>query len=260
MAKKCSCSVDIIMIRHGESEWNLKNLFCGWYDADLSENGIQEAKRAGEALKKMGFKFDIAYTSVLKRAQNTLLNILSVQGQTDLPIVKSWRLNERHYGALTGLDKIATVEEYGEEQVAIWRRSYDVPPPPMDENHKYYQAIIKNPALIENGPTPDEFPKTESLKLTIDRTLPFWNEVVIPKLKAKTRILIVAHGNSLRGIVKHLEKISDEDITTYNLPTGIPFKYSLDPNMKPTAPLEYLGDPEVVKAAIEKVANQTKKK
>ncbi|KAL3276398.1 hypothetical protein HHI36_011782 [Cryptolaemus montrouzieri] len=260
MARKCSCSVDIIMVRHGESEWNLKNLFCGWYDADLSESGVQEARTAGEALKKAGFKFDIAYTSVLKRAQNTLLNILDVQGQTDLPIVKTWRLNERHYGALTGLDKLATVEKYGEEQVAIWRRSFDVPPPPMEENHQYYDAITKNPSLLENGPSPDEFPKTESLKLTIERTLPFWNDIVIPKLRAKTRILIVAHGNSLRGIVKHLERISDQDITTYNLPTGIPFKYSLDPNMRPSAPLEYLGEPDVVQAAIDKVANQTKKK
>ncbi|KAK9872537.1 hypothetical protein WA026_018002 [Henosepilachna vigintioctopunctata] len=253
-------NVDIIMVRHGESEWNLKNLFCGWYDADLSEAGIKEAQDAGDHLKTSPYKFDIAYTSGLKRAQNTLATILERSGNTHLPIVKTWRLNERHYGALTGLNKVETVEKYGAEQVAIWRRSYDTPPPEMHEDHQYYDSIRNNPNLKEDGPTPQEFPKTESLKLTIERTLPFWNNVVVPKLKEKTRILIVAHGNSLRGIVKHLDNISDQDITTLNLPTGIPFLYTLDANLKPVVSMKFLGDPDIVAAAIEKVANQTKKK
>ncbi|XP_044746389.1 phosphoglycerate mutase 1-like [Coccinella septempunctata] len=255
-----SGTVDIIMVRHGESEWNLKNLFCGWYDAELSEAGVKEAQSAGDYLKNSPYKFDIAYTSMLKRAQNTLGNILERSGQTNVPIVKTWRLNERHYGALTGLNKVETVEKYGAEQVAIWRRSFDTPPPEMPEDHPYYDSIRNNPALKEDGPTSEEFPKTESLKLTIERTLPFWNSVIVPKLKEKTRILIVAHGNSLRGIVKHLDNISDEDITNLNLPTGIPFLYSLDTNLKPVVSMKFLGDPAVVAAAIEKVANQTKKK
>lgn len=264
MSKSCPCgpkSVTIVMCRHGESEWNKQNLFCGWFNAELSDKGMEEAKHAGIALREAGYKFDMAYTSVLKRANITLDLILKEIGQTDIPITKTWRLNERHYGALTGLNKTETAEKYGEEQVAIWRRSYDVPPPPMEPDHTYYDTITKDP-IYANGPPPGEFPKFESLKLTIARTLPFWNEEIVPQLRKGKKILIAAHGNSLRGIIKHLDEISDSDIMGLNLPTGIPFYYTLDRRMKPVpnGSLQFLGDPETVKAAMEAVAAQGKKK
>nr|XP_023015058.1 phosphoglycerate mutase 1 [Leptinotarsa decemlineata] len=249
----------IVMVRHGESEWNEKNLFCGWYDANLSEKGKQEAINAGKALKDAGTKFDLAYTSVLTRAQNTLQAILKEIDQTDLPTTKTWRLNERHYGGLTGLNKAETAAKYGEEQVAIWRRSFDTPPPPMEPDHPYYENIVKDPRYAE-GPAPDQFPKFESLKLTIERTLPFWNDTIVPQIKAGKQILIAAHGNSLRGIVKHLDNMSEEAIMKLNLPTGIPFVYTLDENLKPIKSLEFLGDPETVKKAMEAVAAQGKAK
>ncbi|KAG5873590.1 hypothetical protein JTB14_032891 [Gonioctena quinquepunctata] len=249
----------IVMVRHGESEWNEKNLFCGWYDANLSEKGKQEAENAGKALKDAGIKFDIAYTSVLTRAQNTLQAILKEIGQTDLPTIKTWRLNERHYGGLTGLNKAETAAKYGEEQVAIWRRSFDTPPPPMEPDHSYYDNIVKDLRYAE-GPAPDQFPKFESLKLTIERTLPFWNETIVPQIKAGKQILIAAHGNSLRGIVKHLDEMTEDAIMKLNLPTGIPFVYTLDESMKPIKSLEFLGDPETVRKAVEAVAAQGKAK
>ncbi|XP_019867499.1 phosphoglycerate mutase 1 [Aethina tumida] len=249
----------IVMVRHGESEWNEKNLFCGWFDANLSEKGKQEAVNAGIALKNAGYKFDIAYTSVLTRAQNTLKAILNEIGQQDLQTVKTWRLNERHYGGLTGLNKAETAAKYGDAQVAIWRRSFDVPPPAMEPDHAYYNTIVNDPRYAE-GPAPDQFPKYESLKLTIERTLPFWNETIVPQIKAGKSILIAAHGNSLRGIVKHLDQLTDDQIMQLNLPTGIPFVYTLDENLKPIKSLEFLGDPETVKKAMEAVANQGKAK
>lgn len=194
----------IVMVRHGESEWNQKNLFCGWFDANLSEKGQEEAKAAGKAVKEAGLKFDIAHTSVLTRAQVTLANILKESGQENVPVSKTWRLNERHYGGLTGLNKAETAAKYGEEQVKIWRRSFDIPPPPMEPGHPYYDNIVKD-ARYANGPKPEEFPMFESLKLTIERTLPYWNDVIIPQLKEGKQIIIAAHGNSLRGIVKHLD-------------------------------------------------------
>ncbi|KAF5274582.1 hypothetical protein FQA39_LY07194 [Lamprigera yunnana] len=251
----------IVMVRHGESEWNQKNLFCGWFDANLSDKGKEEALSAGKALKDASYKFDLAYTSVLTRAQNTLHSILEQIGQTDIPITKTWRLNERHYGGLTGLNKAETAAKYGEEQVAIWRRSFDIPPPPMTSDHPYYDQIVKDPRY-GNGPTETEFPHFESLKLTIARTLPFWNEVIVPQIKDGKSILIAAHGNSLRGIVKHLDNMSDEQIMGLNLPTGIPFVYSLDDDLKPVpnGSLQFLGDPETVKKAMEAVAAQGKAK
>ncbi|XP_063928831.1 phosphoglycerate mutase 2-like [Zophobas morio] len=254
-------SYKIVMVRHGESEWNEKNLFCGWFDANLSEKGKQEAVSAGKALKNAGYKFDIAYTSVLTRAQNTLQAILTEIQQTDLPIEKTWRLNERHYGGLTGLNKAETAAKYGDEQVAIWRRSFDVPPPPMEADHPYHDIIVKDPRY-KDGPSADQFPKFESLKLTIERTLPFWNDTIVPQIKAGKQILIAAHGNSLRGIVKHLDELTDDQIMKLNLPTGIPFVYTLDANLKPTADgsLQFLGDPETVKKAMEAVAAQGKAK
>ncbi|EEZ98809.1 Phosphoglycerate mutase 2-like Protein [Tribolium castaneum] len=251
----------IVMVRHGESEWNQKNLFCGWYDAKLSEKGKQEAANAGKTLKDAGYKFDQAYTSVLSRAQDTLQIILKTLNQCDIPIQTTWRLNERHYGALTGLNKTETAAKYGEQQVAIWRRSFDVPPPPMENDHPHYKDIVCDPRY-KNGPPPEQFPKFESLKLTIERTLPFWNETIVPQIKAGKRILIAAHGNSLRGIVKHLDQLNDEQIMGLNLPTGIPFVYMLQENMKPAqgGSLQFLGDPETVKKAMEAVANQGKAK
>lgn len=247
------------MVRHGESEWNQLNLFCGWYNANLSEKGIQEAKDAGKAVKDAGLKFDIAHTSVLKRANITLESILKESGQSDIPVSKTWRLNERHYGGLTGMDKSETAKKYGEEQVQIWRRSFDTPPPPMEADHKYYKDIVED-AIYKDGPPAAEFPKFESLKLTIARTLPYWNDVIIPQLKEGKKIIIAAHGNSLRGIVKHLDQMSDEAIMGLNLPTGIPFVYELDENFKPVVSMQFLGDPETVKKAMEAVAAQGKSK
>jgi len=249
----------IVMVRHGESEWNQKNLFCGWYDATLSEKGQQEAVAAGKAIKDAGLKFDVAHTSVLTRAQVTLNSILEGSNQTGIPINKTWRLNERHYGGLTGMNKAETAAKYGEEQVLIWRRSFDIPPPPMEKDHAYYDNIVKD-ARYADGPKPEEFPMFESLKLTIARTLPYWNECIIPQLKEGKKIIIAAHGNSLRGIVKHLDNLSDEQIMALNLPTGIPFVYELDANFKPVVSMKFLGDEETVRKAIEAVAAQGKAK
>ncbi|XP_044741236.1 phosphoglycerate mutase 1 [Chrysoperla carnea] len=249
----------VVMVRHGESEWNEKNLFCGWYDANLSKKGEEEAVSAGKALKEAGFKFDEAHTSVLKRAQNTLAAILTEIGQNDIPINKTWRLNERHYGGLTGLNKAETAAKYGEAQVQIWRRSFDVPPPPMEPDHQYYKEIVEDPRYASE-PKKEEFPMFESLKLTIQRTLPYWDNVIVPKIKDGKTILIAAHGNSLRGIVKHLDKLSDEQIMLLNLPTGIPFVYELDENLQPVVSMKFLGDEETVKKAIESVAAQGKAK
>ncbi|XP_032675338.1 phosphoglycerate mutase 1 [Odontomachus brunneus] len=249
----------IVMVRHGESEWNKLNLFCGWYDANLSDKGKNEAVSAGKALKDAGYTFDVAHTSVLTRAQETLKSILKEIGQDSLPVQKTWRLNERHYGGLTGMNKAETAAKYGEEQVQIWRRSFDVPPPPMEADHKYYETIVKD-SRYADGPKPEEFPKFESLKLTIERTLPYWNETIIPQLKEGKKIIIAAHGNSLRGIVKHLDEMSNDQIMGLNLPTGIPFVYELDENFKPVVSMKFLGDEETVKAAMAAVAAQGKAK
>ncbi|XP_054747723.1 phosphoglycerate mutase 2-like [Anastrepha obliqua] len=249
----------IVMVRHGESEWNQKNQFCGWFDSALSDKGKAEAQAAGKAVKEAGLKFDIAHTSVLCRAIITLETILKESGQSDIPVCKSWRLNERHYGGLTGLNKAETAAKYGEEQVKIWRRSFDTPPPPMEPDHPYYDVIVKDPRYA-NGPSQEEFPKFESLKLTIQRTLPYWNDVIIPQLKEGKQIIIAAHGNSLRGIVKHLDNLSEDQIMALNLPTGIPFVYELDENFKPVVSMKFLGDEETVRKAIEAVAAQGKAK
>ena len=210
-------------------------------------------------MKKDGFTFDVAHTSVLQRAQKTLATVLEQTGQTDLLVKKTWRLNERHYGGLTGLNKAETAAKHGEDQVQIWRRSFDIPPPPMEPGHPYYDKIVKD-ERYKDEPKPEEFPMYESLKLTIERTLPYWNGTVVPQIKEGKKILIAAHGNSLRGIVKHLDNLSDAEIMTLNLPTGIPFVYELDENMKPIVSMQFLGDEETVKKAIESVANQGKAK
>ncbi|XP_057381871.1 phosphoglycerate mutase 1-like [Daphnia carinata] len=249
----------IVMVRHGESAWNKENRFCGWFDADLSEKGVQEAHAGGKALKDAGYQFDLAHTSVLKRAQITLQTVLGEIGQTDIPVFKTWRLNERHYGGLTGLNKAETAAKHGEAQVQIWRRSFDVPPPPLEESSEFYKIIMDDPRYA-NEPSKDEFPMFESLKLTIQRTLPYWNDVIVPQIKEGKRILIAAHGNSLRGIVKHLDNMSEDAIMGLNLPTGIPFVYELDEDLKPIKSMQFLGDEETVRQAMEAVANQGKAK
>merc|ERR1711970_1013183 len=248
----------IVMVRHGESEWNQLNKFCGWYDADLSAKGRDEAAAAGVALAKEGWKFDVAHTSVLTRANKTLAAIMSGISQTDLTVQKTWRLNERHYGGLTGLNKAETAEKHGEEQVKIWRRSFDIPPPPMDEQHNYSKIISGSRRYkdLKAG----ELPTCESLKDTIARALPYWNDVIAPQIKAGKNVIIAAHGNSLRGIVKHLEGMSDAAIMELNLPTGIPIVYELDADLKPIKPMAFLGDEETVKKAMEAVAAQGKAK
>nr|XP_022901060.1 phosphoglycerate mutase 1-like [Onthophagus taurus] len=250
----------IVMIRHGESEWNKKNLFTGWYDTHLSEKGHKEAQRGGEALKKAGYCFDVAFTSVLTRANMTLNYVLKAVNQTDMPIIKTWRLNERHYGALTGLNKAETAAKYGEDKVTIWRRSYDIPPPPMEKSHQHYKDIVFD-SRYANDPPRDQFPMFESLKMTLERTLPFWEEHIVPEIQTGYRVIIAAHGNSLRGLVKIIERLTDDQILKVNLPTGIPFYYLLGEDMKalPGTTMQFLGDPETVRKAMEAVAKQGKK-
>lgn len=245
----------LVLIRHGESLWNRENRFTGWRDIDLSPQGIEEAKAAGKALREQGFEFDLAYTSVLKRAIRTLWLIQEEMDLMWIPVIRTWRLNERHYGALTGLNKIETVEKYGEQQVHIWRRSYDIPPPaytPDNQDnpsyHRRYQEIAKN-----------DLPMTECLKDTVARFIPYWNDEIAPVIRSGKRVMITAHGNSLRALVKHLDNISDTDIPELNIPTGIPLVYELDDNLKPIRHY-YLGDEEKVKAAMEAVKNQGKAK
>jgi len=253
-------TVRIVMVRHGESEWNALNQFCGWFDAALSEAGKKEAAAGGKALKDLGTKFDSAHTSMLQRANTTLDIILKECELTDKTTVnKTWRLNERHYGGLTGLNKGETVEKFGEKQVLIWRRSFDTPPPAMEETHEYYKTIQEDPRYSDVSK--DELPTCESLELTIKRTLPYWNEKIVPELLAGKNLIIAAHGNSLRGIVKHLDNLSDEQIMGIDLPTGIPFFYELSlPDLKPVVSMQFIGDEETVANAIAKVKKQGQKK
>ena len=244
----------LILLRHGESEWNAKNLFTGWVDVRLSETGEAEAKRGGVLLKERGLLPDVVHTSLLRRAIHTSQLALDVADRHWIPVRRSWRLNERHYGALQGKDKKETLAAYGEEQFQLWRRSFDVPPPPIDDNDQYSQA--GDPRYADLGAA---MPKTECLKDVIVRMLPYWEEAIVPDLKAGKVVLVTAHGNSLRALVKHLDGISDADIAGLNIPTGIPLLYELDGNLKPVkAGGEYL-DADAAKAAIEAVANQGKK-
>ncbi len=245
----------IVLLRHGESIWNQENRFTGWTDVDLSAKGLIEAKKAGEVLKKEGFIFDLAYTSVLKRAIRTLWIALEGMDLMWIPIYNSWRLNERHYGALQGLNKSETAAKYGEEQVLIWRRSYDVPPMALTKNDPRYpghDARYKNLAA-------KDLPLTECLKDTVARFLPYWHEVIAPQVQSGKRVIITAHGNSLRALVKYLDNISEEKIVNLNIPTAMPLVYELDDNLKPLRNY-YLGDPEEVKKAMAAVANQGKLK
>ncbi len=243
----------LVLIRHGESTWNNENRFTGFKDVDLSYKGRIEAKAAGELLKKEGFVFDIAHTSVLKRAIRTLWTILDELDLMWIPIVNSWKLNERHYGDLQGLNKAETAAKFGEEQVHIWRRSYDIPPPPMLKEDSRYEGNLAKYASIEN------FPLTECLKDTVARVVPYFEAEIIPQIKAGKRVVIVAHGNSLRALVKYLDDIADQEIVKLNIPTGVPLVYELDENLKPIKSY-YLGDAEAIKAAQDAVANQGKAK
>jgi 2,3-bisphosphoglycerate-dependent phosphoglycerate mutase len=242
----------LVLLRHGNSDWNQKNLFTGWVDVDLSDQGREEAKRAGELLAESGILPDIQYTSVLKRAIHTANIALGIADRDWIDVKRSWRLNERHYGALQGKDKAQTLAEFGQEQFMTWRRSYDVPPPALDDDSEFSQAHDPRYADVPDA----EFPRTESLKLVIDRMLPYWYDDIVPDLRSGRTVLVAAHGNSLRALVKHLDGISDDDIAGLNIPTGIPLLYTLDGDLRPRVPGgEYL-DPEAAKESSEAVKNQ----
>jgi 2,3-bisphosphoglycerate-dependent phosphoglycerate mutase len=243
----------LVLIRHGESTWNLENRFTGWTDVELTPTGVEQARNAGRLLKAEGYEFDVCYTSVLKRAIHTLWLTLEEMERTWLPVVKNWRLNERHYGGLQGLDKAETAKEYGDAQVLVWRRSYDTPPPALEANDPRGQRQDVRYAKLDA----EQIPLTECLKDTVERVMPFWNEAMAPAIKAGKRIVVAAHGNSIRALVKYLDNISDEDIVGLNIPNGIPLVYELDENLKPIRHY-YLGDAEAAAKAAAAVASQGK--
>lgn len=247
--------IKLVLLRHGESTWNAENRFTGWTDVDLSTKGISEAKKGGELLKKEGYTFDVAFTSVLKRAIRTLWMVQDEMDLMWIPVYRNWRLNERHYGALQGLNKSETAAKFGEDQVKIWRRSYDVPPPPLEKTDARYPGNDPRYGDLNKS----EIPLTECLKDTVARFMPCWKNEIAPVIKLGKKVLIAAHGNSLRALVKYLDNISDDKIVALNIPTGVPLVYELDANLKPIKNY-YLGDPEEVKKAMEAVAGQGKAK
>ncbi|HVQ02549.1 MAG TPA: 2,3-diphosphoglycerate-dependent phosphoglycerate mutase [Burkholderiaceae bacterium] len=243
----------LVLVRHGESTWNLENRFTGWTDVGLTDTGVKQAQEAGRLLKESGFDFDIGYTSVLQRAIWTLWHTLDQMGRTWLPVVKDWRLNERHYGALQGLNKADMARQYGDEQVLIWRRSYDTPPPPLQADDPRSERGDRRYAQLK----PEQIPLTECLKDTVARVLPCWNDTLAPALRANQRVLVAAHGNSMRALVKYLDGIGDGDIVGLNIPNGIPLVYELDAALRPTS-RRYLGDADAIAKAAAAVANQGK--
>jgi 2,3-bisphosphoglycerate-dependent phosphoglycerate mutase len=243
----------LVLIRHGESTWNLENRFTGWTDVDLTPTGLAQAVEAGRLLKAEGFDFDLAYTSVLKRATRTLWHVLDEMDRTWLPVVHSWRLNERHYGALQGLNKADMAKQYGDEQVLIWRRSYDTPPPALDPQDPRCERGDRRYARLEAG----QVPLTECLKDTVARVLPFWNESMAPAIKSGRRVVVAAHGNSIRALIKYLDGISDQDIVSLNIPNGTPLVYELDEQLRPLG-RRYLGDAQAIEQATAAVAAQGK--
>jgi len=245
----------VVLLRHGESDWNKQNRFTGWTDVDLSEKGIAEASMSGKLMKEAGFVFDVAFTSVLKRAIRTLWLALDEMDLVWIPVFKTWRLNERHYGALQGLNKAETAQKFGDEQVLIWRRSYDIQPPALTPDDERYPGKEKKYADLSSA----ELPLTECLKDTVARFLPFWHEMAAPAIKKGKQVIIVAHGNSLRALVKYLDNVPENEIVELNIPTGIPLVYELDEELKPIKHY-YLGDPEEAKKKAEAVANQAKAK
>jgi 2,3-bisphosphoglycerate-dependent phosphoglycerate mutase len=244
----------LVLVRHGQSTWNLENRFTGWTDVDLTDLGKVEAAEAGKLLKDDGYDFDIAYTSVLQRAIKTLFIIQEEMDRHWLPVIRARQLNERHYGSLQGLNKAETAEKFGEEQVKIWRRSYDVPPPVLELTDERHPKFDRRYASL----TPEQLPATESLKITLERVLPYWNSVLAPEIKSGKRVLVVAHGNSIRALVKYLDNVSESEITELNIPTGLPLVYELDKDLKPIKNY-YLGDPEEAAKKAAAVANQGKK-
>lgn len=243
----------LVLIRHGESQWNLDNRFTGWTDVDLTPNGVEEARRAGQLLKAEGYDFDVCYTSVLRRANRTLWTVLEEMDRTWLPVIHSWRLNERHYGNLQGWNKAETAARYGDDQVKIWRRAYAIAPPPLAEDDERLIAQNKDPRYA-SLPASD-LPRTECLQDTVARVLPFWNDTIAPDIRSGRRVIIAAHGNSLRALVKHLDGISDDDIVELNIPTARPLVYELDENLKPVRHY-YLGNQAEIEAAMAAVAKQ----
>jgi len=245
--------IKLVLLRHGESQWNRENRFTGWYDVDLSDQGRKEAADAGKLLREEGFVFDVAYTSVLKRAIRTLWSVLDAMDLMWLPVYKNWRLNERHYGALQGLNKSETSQKYGEEQVLVWRRSYDTPPPALEKSDERYPGADPRYAGLSDS----EIPLSECLKDTVDRFLPLWHETIAPEIRKGKKVIIAAHGNSLRALVKYLDNISEDDIVGVNIPTGIPLVYELDDDLKAIRSY-YLGDQEALQKAVNAVASQGK--
>ena len=245
----------LVLMRHGESQWNLENRFTGWTDVDLTETGREQARQAGELLKREGFEFDLAFSSVLKRAIRTLWIALDAMDAMHTPIGLSWRLNERHYGALQGLNKAETAAKYGDEQVLVWRRAYATAPNPLENDDPRHPRFDKRYAKV----APENLPATECLKDTVERVVPFWNDSIAPALRSGRRVLVAAHGNSLRALIKHLDSVSDSDIMGVNIPTGQPLVYELDENLKPLRHY-YLGDPDEIQAAMAAVAAQGKAK
>ncbi|MDL1909531.1 2,3-diphosphoglycerate-dependent phosphoglycerate mutase [Chloroflexi bacterium CFX6] len=245
----------LVLVRHGQSVWNLENRFTGWTDVGLTEQGRAEALEAGKLLKQEGYVFDVAYTSVLRRAVLTLWIVLEEMNLEWIPVTNAWQLNERHYGALQGLNKAEMAKKFGEEQVHIWRRSYDVPPPALEETDERHPKYDPRYASL----TPEELPATESLKITLERVLPYWHSTLTPVIKSGKRVIVAAHGNSIRALVKYLDDISDEEITGLNIPTGLPLVYELDEDLKPIKSY-YLGDPEEAAKKAAAVANQGKAK
>jgi 2,3-bisphosphoglycerate-dependent phosphoglycerate mutase len=243
----------LVLVRHGESTWNRENRFTGWTDVDLTERGVAEAQRAGQQLREEGLAFDVAYTSVLKRAIRTLWIVLDELDQMWIPVHRSWRLNERHYGALQGLNKAETARKYGDQQVLVWRRSYDTPPPALDSSDQRFPGGEPRYADLDAR----DLPLAECLADTVARFLPFWHETIEPDVRAGKRVIIAAHGNSLRALVKYLDHVSDQDIVSLNIPTGVPLVYELDDALKPVSS-RYLGDADEVQKAMQSVANQGK--
>ena len=244
----------LILLRHGESLWNLENLFTGWTDVDLTERGIEEAAESGRLMAEEGLRPGIVHTSVLVRAIKSANIALDEMGMSWLPVTRHWRLNERHYGALQGLNKAQTAARHGDEQVLIWRRSYDIAPPPLEPSDDRHPRHDPRYALL----APEQLPGTECLKDVVERMLPYWYDAIVPDLRQGRIVLVVAHGNSLRALVKHLDDVSDDDIVDLNIPTGIPLVYELDANLRPSIPGRYLGDPEAAARAAEAVSNQAK--
>ncbi len=242
---------ELVIVRHGQSQWNLENRFTGWYDVDLTEQGRAEAIEAGRKLLAEGYQFDLCFTSVLKRAIRTLWIMLDEMDAMHLPVYRHWRLNERHYGALQGLNKSETAARHGEDQVLIWRRSYDIPPPALDDQDERYQELKTRYADLD----PLALPRTECLKDTVERVLPYWHDQIVPALRSGKRVLIAAHGNSLRALVKYLDELSAEEILRVNIPTGLPIAYRLDENLRPLEK-KFLCEPEQLEKLMAEVANQ----